>query len=48
MVSYGDVETFLNSARSDDKAPATVAKLLSIISAKNMLQIELAAVTDAG
>ena len=49
MVSFGDVEPFLNSARSDDIAPATVAKLLSIIAAKkNILQIELAAVVDAG
>ena len=31
MLTFGDVEPFLNSARSDDIAPPTVAKLLSII-----------------
>ena len=49
MLAFGDVEPFLNAARSDDIAPATVAKLLSILaSKKSILQIELAAVVDVG
>ena len=49
MLTFGDVEPFLNSARSDDIAPVTVAKLPSIIaSKKTILQIELAAVIDVG
>ena len=48
MVSFGNVEPFLSSAKSDNIAPATVAKLLSIIATKSILPIELAAVVDAG